>query len=29
VIEAESIDNIIRRIYTGGAVPALDETRAR
>ena len=28
-IEAESIDNIIRRIYTGGAVPTLDESRAR
>jgi len=29
IIEAESIDNIIRRIYTGGAVPALDESRTR
>ncbi len=29
VIEAESIDSIIRRIYTDGAVPALDEQRTR
>lgn len=29
IIEAESIDAIIRRIYTGGAVPALDESRRR